>query len=132
MLEQAPPHDSQASRFFDRQRRSHLAQRLQARVIDVCELSNGYAIELAPDRTTPRLITELVLLEWLTRPTLQVEVELLSSHGPTCVRLTGGPDDKAYLESDPVTSFVRGCIVRESVRRRIGRLRARIYGGSAS
>jgi len=83
----------------ERARYRALTEEIRARVEDLRELRDGYALRLPSDSSTYLTAAEFVLLERRCCPFFRIALELEEGQGPLWLRLTGAEGVKEFLRT---------------------------------
>jgi hypothetical protein len=85
---------------FQRKRHSELSAEVWPRNLEIKELANGYGFRFPFDVSLFQKIAELMLLEHLCCPFLELGLKLDKNGGPVWVRLTGERGVKSLLRAE--------------------------------
>jgi hypothetical protein len=91
----------------ERQRYHALRRRIEAAVIRIVEVENGYVFHLPDDDAMPATVAEWIALERRCCPFFEFTVSFGGSDRSIRVALTGSPEVKQFLKSElgsPVVS----------------------------
>lgn len=83
----------------ERTRYRVLTEEIRARVEDLRELRDGYALRLPSDSSTYLAAAEFALLERRCCPFLRIALELEEGQGPLWLQLTGAEGVKEFLRT---------------------------------
>lgn len=83
-----------------RRRRAELEGHLSARIEEVREVADGYAVRLPADARTLVEVAEFVTYERLCCPFLDFEIQVEREGGPLWLRLTGREGVKEFVREE--------------------------------